>query len=348
MADFTDIEKQLLETINETRLRSSLEKIREAMEDIWAADAPRVIQDYTDHGLKHSEKIAESASKLLKATDRGTLSTQEMYLLLAGIYLHDIGMQCDVVKFPQIKTRAEGLGAKFEVEFNSQTSNGYIIEEQEAIRVNHHYLTAAWIDHASRTGETVLGAAAKTIPDDLVDDLMDICMYHAKLPITECPLDFKLDSTGRKRLVTSLLRFSDELDVDWHRVSIETVKNFSLDSRNSIFWWLHNKTKIIISSNVITLTIRLHPDDYKQYGSFIYEAFIVEFQNKNQPVLNVMVQNHIPIVISSDSKVVEHDRTELLPPDIGVILKEKIGCKGSVQAKNFDKDFKQKEVLPQV
>ena len=32
---------------------------------------------------------------------------QEIYLLLAGIYLHDIGMQCDIVKYPEIKEKAE-------------------------------------------------------------------------------------------------------------------------------------------------------------------------------------------------------------------------------------------------
>jgi hypothetical protein len=36
------------------------------------------------------------------------------------------------------------------------------------------------------TGETVLGLAAKTIPGDLVTDLMDICMHHTKLPISDC------------------------------------------------------------------------------------------------------------------------------------------------------------------
>jgi hypothetical protein len=178
-------------------------------------------------------------------------------------------------------------------------------------------LTAAWVDYANRTGETVLGHAAKTIPEELVDDLMDVCKHHAKLPITDCPHTFKFNPTERKKLVASLLRFSDELDVDGHRVSIETVKNFSLDPHNSIYWWLHNRTKVIFSArNTIIMTIRLHPDDIKQYGSYIHEAFITEFQTKNRPVLSVLARDGIPIVISDDSKVVEHDRAERLPFEI--------------------------------
>jgi hypothetical protein len=316
MAKFTEIEIEILKQVTDDRLQSSLEKIREAVEDIWADDAPRVIQDYTDHGIKHSERLVNFANNLLKANDGRELTAQETYLLLAGIYLHDIGMQCDVVKFPKIKERAEAVGAEFEVEFTAKTASKYSIEEQKAIRKNHQYLTTAWVDYANRTGETVLGHAAKTIPEELVDDLMDVCKHHAKLPITDCPLTFKFDPTERKQLVASLLRFSDELDVDGRRVSIETVKNFSLDPHNSIYWWLHNSTKVIFSANTIIMTIRLHPDDTKQYGSYIHEAFITEFQTKNRPVLSVLARDGIPIVISDESKVVEHDRAERLPFEI--------------------------------
>ena len=322
MADFTDIEKKLLDDFKDNRLRSSLEKIREAMEDIWASDAPRIVQNYTDHGIKHSERLFENAVKLLNASDRGPISAKEMYLLFAGIYLHDIGMQCDVMKYPNIKEHAKRLGAKFEVEFHAKSATSYTIDEQKAIRENHNYLAAAWINYAHSTCESVLGNAARTIPDDLVEDLMDICMYHTRLLITNCPIEFTLDPTGRKRLVAALLRFSDELDVDWHRVSIETVKNFSFEPRNSFFWWLHNKTKVIINNKFVTLTIMLHPIDYRKYKTFIYEEFIAQFERKNQPVLNVLVHNHIPIVIY-DSKVVEYDHTDEFPPEISDFLNKK-------------------------
>lgn len=317
MAKFTEIETEILKHVKDDRLKSSLEKIREAVEDIWADDAPRIIHDYTDHGIKHCERLADFANKLLQANDGRAFSFQEMYLLLASIYLHDIGMQCDVVKFPKIKERAEALGAKFEVQFTAKTASKYSIEEQKEIRNNHQYLSAAWIDYANRTGETLAGQAAKSIPEDLVDDLIDICKHHAKLPITDCPLTFKFDPTGRKQLIASLIRFSDELDVDVHRVSIETVKNFSLNPKNSVYWWLHNRTKVVFSArNVVILTIRLHPTDAKQYGSFIHETFVTEFRTKNRPVLSVLARDGIPIVIGDDSKVVEHDRAEQLPSEI--------------------------------
>ena len=316
MAIFTEIEQELLKCIVEDRLHTSLAEIRQATKKIWSTEI-RIIQDYTDHGIEHSKRLANYVTELLKANDGRNLSEQEMYLLMAGIYLHDIGMQCNIVKFPEIKYQAEKLGAQFEVEFTAQTSSSYSIEEQKEIRKNHPYLTAAWIDYANRTGETVLGQAAKNIPEELVDDLMDVCKHHSKLPINDCPRTFKFDPTSRKQLIASLLRFSDELDVGGHRVIIETVKNFSLDPQNSIYWWLHSRTKVIFNArNMVLLTIRLHPKDAKQYGLLVHKAFITEFQTKNRSVLSVLAMDGIPIVIDDDSKVVEHDRAELLPPEI--------------------------------
>ena len=322
MAKFSDAEQRLLACIKEDRLQVNLAAVRQAVEDIWSPDAPRIIQDYTDHGLLHYERLSGYAEKLLHANDGRALSSREMYLLVAGIYLHDTGMQCDVVRFPEIKSRAEALGACFHARFKGRTASGYSLEEQQAIRKNHQFLSAAWIDHASRTGETVLGQAAKMIPEDLVDDVMDVCKHHSKLPITECPTTFKFDVTQRKQLVAALLRFADELDIDGNRVSIETVKTFSLDPQNSLYWWLHNRTKVLFSArNVVILTVRLHPDDAKEFGLFIHTAFIAEFQSKNRPVLGILAQNGIPVVIGHDSQVIADGRAERLPHDVAEVIR---------------------------
>lgn len=316
MAKFSNAEKQLLKRVTDDRLHTSLAMLREAAEKIWI-DTPRIIQDYTDHSISHSGRLAGFAVKLLAANNGKPLSNEEMYLLLASIYLHDIGMQCDVVLFPEIKVLAETMGASFDNEISAQSANQYSIDEQKAIRKNHQYLSIAWIDYASRIGKTVLGPGAQTIPEELVDDLMDICKHHTKLAITDCPLAFTYDPTGRKQLVAAILRLSDELDIDGRRVNIEAVKTFSLNPSNSVYWWIHNRTKVVFrTQNQIDLTIRLHPADIKQYGLFVYKAFITEFQSKNRPVLNILVQNNIPISISDDSKVVEADRAERLPSEI--------------------------------
>jgi len=321
MAKFSDVEKQLMERITNDRLHASLEQIRQAAEDIWAADSPQIVQDFTSHGMGHSERLAGFAAKLLENNGGRALSSKESYILLAGIYLHDIGMKCDVIRFSEIKENAEKLGAKFDVEFSAETSSGYNIDEQKEIRKNHHYLSAAWIDYAKRTGDTFLGPAAKQIPPDLVSDLIDVCKYHSKLPINECPITFKSDPNERKQLVAAILRFSDELDIDKNRVTIETVKNFRLDPNNAVYWWLHNFTTLSISDhNAITLIVQLNPVDKEKYGSIVLTAFITNFQTKNRPVIIILNQNGIPVTMNAESRVEENSYTEQLPQEIARAL----------------------------
>lgn len=69
MAKFSEAEIKLLERVTDDRLKTSLAGIRQTMEDLWATDAPRVIQDYTDHGVAHSERLAGFAVRLLDAND---------------------------------------------------------------------------------------------------------------------------------------------------------------------------------------------------------------------------------------------------------------------------------------
>jgi tetratricopeptide (TPR) repeat protein len=316
MEPISEEESKLLNYFPDGDLRIGQEMIRQAVGEIWSAEKPRIIKGYTDHGIPHSQRLAGYAGKLLAENKDRPLSFKEMYLLLAGIYLHDIGMQCDVIKFPEIKKQAEQLGAVFEVSFTAPDADNYSIEEQKEIRKNHQYLSAAWIEYAQVSGKSALGPAAKKIPKGLVVDLMEVCKYHSHLPIYDCPIEFKHDRTQRLQLVAALLRFADELDIDANRVSIETVKNFTLNPHNSIYWWMHHCTNVNLDQNLVHLKIILHPDDAKDHGAVIHTAVITEFKHKNRPVVDILVEHRIPIVFSRDSGVEEDKFYELLPPEI--------------------------------
>jgi hypothetical protein len=270
MPGFTEIENRIIKKhIKDTRLINSLALIRGVMESIWAEETPRIVKDYTDHGEKHSERVAGFVEMLLNASPNAVFTDQEIYLFLAGVYLHDIGMQCDISKYPEIKENAEGLGVKFKEAFTAKTTNGYSLEEQKEIRENHHYLSAAWIDYLYQRNDDDLHLEIKSIPDDLVNDLMDVCIYHSKLSINDCADCFNFDPNNRKKIIAALLRFADELDISSTRVKFKTVKIFNLNPDNIFYWWLHNHTKIFfIGSNRIRLSVRLHPENFKLYLTF--------------------------------------------------------------------------------
>ncbi|HII93041.1 MAG TPA: hypothetical protein HA262_13030 [Methanosarcina sp.] len=330
MASFTDHENLIINAYipNKSTLITSLLNIKEAMEEIWRDDAPRVIKDHTDHGIKHSERLVEWATKLLNlnfesAAEHKTkpikMSSTEAYYLLAGIYLHDIGMQCDVSKYPQMIEIANELGAKFNVEFTAKDASNYSSEEQAEIRRNHHFLTAAWIKDARKSGNNLLSTVVQKMTQFGVKDLMDVCMYHSKLPITQCDREFSDQSNDRKRMVAALLRFSDELDTNDIRVSLQTVTYFSVSPEHSVHWWLHALTKIELiglQNSLVRIRVGLEPQDFKSYRSLIENIVIKEFERKNREVMEILSDGDIPLSLDYSSKVVLNEFAPKLPPEI--------------------------------
>lgn len=346
-------ENQLREHISDSRLRASLTAIRQTVDFIWDPDSPRMIQDSIERGMEYCKRLVDLVTQILEANDGRNLSGHEYYLLLAGIYLHGIGLQCNIIELPEIRNRAEQMGAQFNPHnqntgfnrlgkspvtsslgrlrdtshrstplssFQHPLGNGsspYSIEQQKLLRKNYHYVSAAWIDYANMSGETDLGPAAMTIPRDMIDDLKDMCLYHIRLPITDCPITFTFESLERKQFIATLIRLAAELDVTLNRVPVETIETFDLDPRSAVYWWMHHRTGIsFVARNILRLTTRLHPEDKANYGEYLHDAFIVEFQNKNTPVFNILRANGIPIAVDISSGIIDDSHAERIPQEI--------------------------------
>jgi Leucine-rich repeat (LRR) protein len=329
MFEFTEVEDHILRKyIKNSDYFECLNSIRRVMKSVWANEAPKIINNYTDHGEEHSIRVARFAESLLQVNPYLKFSEQEIFVLFAGIYLHDIGMQCDIAKCPEVKKIAEQLGATFDVEFLDETTNGYSLEEQEQIRKNHHFLSAAWIAYLYKKKNSALDHI-KCVSYDLVHDLIDVCIFHSKLPINRCSDFFNDFPSSRKRMIAAILRLADELDIGSSRVKIETVKIFSINPENSVYWWLHSHTVINVINNIIYLKVNLHPADFDLYESIIRDDYISYFKTKNQPILDVLIEQQIPIKFDNNSDVVAHNYAEKFPLKITAVLDKKLQKKDS-------------------
>jgi hypothetical protein len=315
-----------LETlVKDVHLRNSLDQIKTAVAKIWSE--VKIIRDHTDHGPDHSTRLEKRyALDIVNANVGQRLTSEEAYLLLAGIHLHDIGMQCDVLKFPHIFNLARNkYKANFNVKFRAKTSTSFTLKEQTAIRENHHLLSAAWIDHAFKNTDTSdpLSATAHSIPQNLVEDLIDVCKYHTKFLISDCPLQGKIKPTIRKGLVAAILRFADELDVAADRVKIETYKTFRLDPKNAVYWWLHGQSDIsFLNRNLIRIIISINKQDSAMIADLVQNWFIDKLKMKNEPVLSALASVEIPLVLSHDSGVITSDCADQIVPEFVDILKK--------------------------
>lgn len=312
-------EENLLKLIDNEGYKTVINIICEIIQKIWSSEV-RIVKEYTDHGYEHSQRIINKIAEILNQFPQA-LNEEEIFLLLAGVYLHDIGMQCDIKKHPDIKELAvKKYYAQFDEDYAHGTANSFTLQEQYEIRRNHHLLTGAWIEY-SYANETILSNFIKHIDSTYLEDLITICIYHSKLSISDCPVKSRFKEI-RLRLVAAILRFGDELDIDKHRVHIETVKEFSYNTENALFWYLHSRTTISIKKSAIKISVLLNDKDYDRYHSYINNVYIQRFKSKNKVLTDIMTQEGINFFISEDSQVEKNSFEEDIPEEIILNIKK--------------------------
>ena len=110
---------ELIKQIKDDELKSSLPIIKLTAMKIWTPSI-RIIKNYTSHDIEHSNRVAGYIIKILNLYKNSKpLSDKERFLLSAAVCLHDIGMQCDIKKYKEIKEKAEKLGARFNLEITN-------------------------------------------------------------------------------------------------------------------------------------------------------------------------------------------------------------------------------------
>ncbi len=146
--------------IENHRLMTCLNSIGIAVYDLW--ERP-LLQHYTDHSTKHSERIIKALGQLLQE-DGSQLNEFERFILLSSAYLHDIGMQSPVHAGLEKKDR-------------------YSEEEENQIRKQHNEASAKMIIDSLALGSE-LSLGLEECPR-CADFIAKVCKYHRHLPLNE-------------------------------------------------------------------------------------------------------------------------------------------------------------------
>jgi hypothetical protein len=239
-----------LRSTNE-HLSLALGQVRYAAEAILSAPQHRW---YTDHTIGHSDRIIEKLEDLTAGMMRNKntrLSPAEMYILLAAAYLHDIGMQAE------------------------QNADA----DLEKIRERHHELTAEMI--LGSCSEPQKYPALGLDPDETLVHLVAlVAKSHRRGSLSNQEYDETQWGADwiRPRLLSALLRFGDELDIDHRRVILEKLKLTALDAKTGFHWYkCHYISGVRVADEYIKIHYRF-PDD--NYGNWL--PTLVEDQIRKQ------------------------------------------------------------------
>jgi len=225
-------------------MKRAVENVREAVERIWAIPQHT---NYTDHTVKHSERIIALLDGLttgMMATDK-RLSNTEIYILLAAAYLHDIGMQ------------------------NARFAGGNLDE----IRAHHHEQTYEMIQRVFDDPQNAFPIPLVSDPS-IVNAVALVAKGHREENLQSAEYDKRIFNNEKIhiRLLAALLSLGDGLDIDHRRVDIDimqTLMNVPLDSQ--LHWWkCYYVNGVLIDANeTIQIAYRFPPRKINDYDRLI-------------------------------------------------------------------------------
>lgn len=166
------------------------------------SDYKNVFPFFTDHTFEHSEQVIRYCNIIAGEEIISALNADELYILLMGASLHDVGMGISEKDFRSFISEVPALSAYIE------ENPGFSVAEYT--RAFHQELSACFIRKYGALFE---------IPSP--EHLFAICALahgHRKADLlneTEFPTDFLLPNGNRANLayLAALVRLADEIDV---------------------------------------------------------------------------------------------------------------------------------------
>lgn len=157
--------------------------------------------EYTDHSELHSLTVIDSCNKLIGLSQIDRLNPDELYVLLTGVYLHDVGMGISEKDYEQFKDRFH------EKEFFQKYPNA---TKADFVRIHHQELGAAFMDKYSDVFDI-------PSPQHLFA-IKEVIRGHRKTDLysrEEYPVEYELPNGNTVCLpyLAALIRISDEIDV---------------------------------------------------------------------------------------------------------------------------------------
>ncbi len=288
---------------NDLGLHRSVMTVRDKVQHIL--ERP-VHPHYTDHSLKHSERVIKNLDGLTQELMRldGHLSPTEVYILLAAAYLHDIGMQDE--------RRTTDMPAQ------------RYAPDIEWIREHHHELTREMIfEYLGRRGNFVeLGLPRIPVIDEMVAWVAEA---HRQVDLLHERFNSFSHGTEtiRPRLLAALLRFADELDIDHQRVYMDRLKLMKAPFDSYLHWYLcHYVEAVQIENEYITIWYRF-PEGHSHYEQLIEPLVERKIREACEQLEDVFRRSGVKPAINRHSEKKYSRLIEPLPHEVEDIARAK-------------------------
>lgn len=239
--------------------KSRLEDLRNQLTHILEIN---LFPHFTDHSVGHSDRLIEIVNKLIEPIQETEkkMTDEELFILYAACYFHDIGMCYDKVgntkTFIELKKQQEWTDLSDE-------------SRREFIRRNHHKISAELVYRSLPQHDRPISIQLNI--DEKPEYIAYLCEAHGipvesedyKKMIIEYP-------NIRLPLLSGLLRLADILDESRRRANPAKAKVLELDITAQTHWWRHYYTdEIEVEPGIIRINFDFPQDYEKEYVDVI-------------------------------------------------------------------------------
>ena len=235
----------------ETHLKALDPRLHRRFTDC-AAIMPTVLDRYvnnfphfTDHSMRHAINVIEFCNKLIGTENIEKMNAAECFVLLMGIYLHDMGMGISEREF---------LRMYQENHIDAQDTE----QIRSTIRKLHHEISGNLIRRYASLfeleDETVTHAVVQTVRGHRVTDIRDGKEY----PVA---YELKNGQTVCLPYLAALIRLSDEIDMGSNRNDGDLYDASVAFAENEIAEFARHRAIRNVRVEPTALVIEIHGDD---------------------------------------------------------------------------------------
>jgi len=278
-------------------LLSSLIKIRGKVTPI-IKDAK--LQDFTNHDVEHSNRVISKLESLVSMLNK-PLGLYSSFILLSSAYLHDVGMQ-----YP-------------------------FSDNIDEIRKKHHIFSEKMIIGSVHQREKYPDLG---VPEEYVSYIALVSKGHRKVNLEgkEYTEPVIIDEERvNLRLLSALLRFADELDVDCRRVNMERLKIETKMPENSrIHWWKHHYVQgLVIERGQVYIQFRFPKNSEGKDFPALIKTYVRKHMEDEYDSLchTILWPSGVMLSFTPPLEIYNMPKKSMMPPKLISTLKDAVGEK---------------------
>lgn len=290
--------------------KARLVSLREKATPILATN---LLPHFTDHSVSHSDEMVMIINRFVEPlqteSNSARLTDDELFVLYAACYLHDIGMQYENAGNTAVISE---IGLEQPWEDLDETSRRSIL------RKYHHKISAEMVRTSVRSALPPIGIQLDDT--DHANEIACLCESHATDAASDRYAKLSKDSAGlRMTLLAALFRISDILEESRRRANPRQARSLLLDMESKLHWWRHYYTeKIEVSSQTheITLHYDFPKNRFREYCDVIpllQEPFINEELQRH---LMVLSQVNLNYALRRECPEKPHSTAEEMPANV--------------------------------